>query len=151
MKKFILILLGLIFTASSAYALKSNYQNIPAGIYTCQGTKTTCVIYKQKNGEITLDKKCDEKLTDSYSKYAPMIQRKRCKFEPDPNKYYLCEFADSKCDVILNPSAARVSCTNPKKAIPKGMRIIIDQKVLQFAKEGKCKDLFPDPVEETKK
>ena len=56
MKKFILILLGLTFTTSSAYALKTHYENIPYGEYKCSENNEICTIYKYKTGEITLNK-----------------------------------------------------------------------------------------------
>ena len=148
MKKFILLLLGITFTTTSAYGLLSHYKNIPAGIYTCQENGTTCIIHKQKNGTINIAKNCGENLSDPTSKYAPMIKRNKCKVEPDPNKFYKCEFADSTCDVLITPNSTRVTCKNndkeKRKNLPLVQQIIIDQKVLQFAREGKCQELYTE-------
>ena len=148
MKKFILLLLGITFTTTSAYGLLSHYKNIPAGIYTCQKNETTCIIHKQKDGTITIAKNCGEDLSDPTSKYAPMIKRNKCKVEPDPNRFFKCEFADSTCNVIITPNSSKVTCKNNnpnKKEKPSlAQQISIDQKVLQFAREGKCRELYTE-------
>ncbi len=147
MKKIILLLLVITFTTTSAYALKSHYKNIPAGIYTCQENNTTCIIHKQKDGKITIAKNCGENLSDSTSKYAPIIKRNKCKMEPDPNQFFKCEFADSICDVLITPNSSKVTCkTNDKtqKKLSISQQISLDQKVIQFAREGKCQELYTE-------
>ena len=156
MKKFILILLGIILTTTVAFAAKDNYKNLPAGIYTCPEEGIPCTIHKQKDGKFVFDENCKEKITDSFSKYAPMIKRKQCQYVPDPNQYYSCEFADATCSVLITPNSARVGCTrkdkDKDKKISRVQRLAFDQKVLQFAKEGKCRNLYPEPpAEEPKK
>ena len=152
MKKFILILLGLTFTTSSAYALKTHYENIPYGEYKCSENNEICTIYKYKTGEITFSRECLEDIHSTISTYAPKIKRNKCQALTDSTKYYIYEFADTKCNVILYPHSTSVSCMDKKKQnIPTEQRVRLNNKVIQFAKEGKCRDMYPTPQAESSK
>ncbi len=145
MKKLILILLGLIFTTTTTFALIDHYRVIPAGVYKCQEGELTCIIHKSKKGELKFNKHCQEKLTDPQSKYASMIKRNQCKVLPDPNKYYVCEFADTKCQVTYSNKSSKVSCSKSKgkKKLTTTQYKEINTKVLELARQGQCRDLYP--------
>jgi hypothetical protein len=145
MKKFILLLLVITFTTTSAYALKSHYNKMPAGEYRCAEGGETCIINKYKNGEITFNEHCLEDETSTISKYAPQIKRNNCKILPDPAKYYVCEFADTKCWVTFYPSRSKVACKPPKnkKLTPEKTKAI-NARVEALAREGKCRELYTE-------
>ena len=150
MKKLILILLGLTFTTPSAYALKSHYDKMPAGEYRCKEGQSVCRINKFRTGEISFSDSCLEDETSMISKYAPQIKRNQCEVLPDPTKYYICEFADSKCWVTMYPANTQVSCTHPKnKNLTQEQIVKINSKVESFARAGQCRDLYP-PEESSK-
>ena len=107
---------------------------------------------RYKTGEITFSRECLEDIHSTISTYAPRIKRNQCQALPDSTKYYICEFADTKCNVILYPHSTNVSCMDKKKQnIPTEQRVRLNNKVIQFAKEGKCRDMYPTPQAESSK
>ena len=145
MKKFILLFLGITFTTTSAYGLLSHYEKFPAAEYRCPEDQETCVINKYKNGEMTFSAHCQEDIDSPISKYLPKIKRNQCKILPDPAKYYVCEFADTKCWVTFYPSKNKIACKTPKnKKLTTEQIRTLNARVETFAREGKCRELYTE-------
>ena len=144
MKKIVITTLGIVLTTTSAMALIDHYVTIPAGEYHCpEQNKKTCIINKYKTGDMVYGSDCLEDQYSSVSKYAPMIKRGECQILPDPGKYYLCEFADAKCNVNIFSSRTAISCTNQKKAVNYQVdRSYATHKILQAAQTGQCQDRY---------
>ena len=146
MKKIVLCLFGIIFTASSAFALVDHYKSIAAGQYLCpEAERQTCIINKYKTGEVHFGRECLEGKKSKVSKYAPMIKRGECRVAPDPGKYFICEYADSKCFIIKYAAQDKVSCTSKKKQeMTKEQRKAMVSKIRQDIAAGNCRPMYPD-------
>ena len=144
MKKIVLATLGIVLTATSATALIDHYKTIPAGEYRCpEQDDTTCKINIYKTGDIVFGTDCVEDQYSTASKYAPMIKRNQCQVLPDPGKYYLCEFADAKCNVNVFASRTAISCINNKNSTNyTADRSYVNHKILQAVQTGQCKERY---------
>lgn len=153
MKKFILLLAGILFTTTSAFALIDHYKTFKAGKYICpESGNMSCEILKDKNGDLHFSEDCLEVKDSKFSKYAPMINRGQCRFFEDTSRYYVCEFADATCDVSMFEKTSSVSCTVKKNLnLSQQESIKINSKVLRFAEEGKCREKYPADKSKIKK
>lgn len=152
MKKLLLVIFGIALTTTSAFALVDHYKTFKAGKYTCpESDNRTCVIHKYKTEDIEFEQDCFEDKDSRMPKYAPMIKRGQCKYSEDKNKYYVCEFADAKCEVIFS-NTTKISCSTKKTLTLTPLeQEKISKKITNFAKEGKCREMFPsEPVKTSK-
>lgn len=149
MKNFLMTICTLFLVAGAVYAMGSAYMSLKYGTYTCPEGKTTCRIDKLKNGELNFSEQCKETSEKmGSSKYAPMIKLGRCKYVPDTNKYYSCEYADARCTVILySDSRTQTACST---SLANNMKITSEQRskiydrVTADAKNGNCQELYAE-------
>lgn len=154
MKKLLLVIFGIALTTTSAFALVDHYKTFKAGKYTCpESNNRTCVIHKYKTEDIEFEQDCFEDKDSQMSKYAPMIKRGQCKYSEDKNKYYVCEFADAQCEVYFLANTTRVACSSKIKSNTNtNQKNFASDKVINFAQEGKCREMFPsEPVKNQEK
>lgn len=128
MKKFILLIVGIFVATNAVFAIiLDDFQGIKPGTYKCQ-QKTefanTCIVTLYKHGGRSFSNCSDDKKA-----VADMIKNNKCKFEPDKNKYYSCQFAEGSCKVTIGEEGHSVSCmgNTPSTA-----------EVLEQAKSNKC-------------
>ena len=147
MKNFLMTICTLFLVAGAVYAMGSAYMSLKYGTYTCPEGKTTCKIDKLKNGDLIFSEQCKE-ISEKMgsSKYAPMIKLGKCKYVPNTNKYYSCEYADARCTVILfSDNRTQTSCTTNmvnNVQITSEQRSKIYERVAADAKNGNCQELY---------
>ena len=134
MKKIILIILPILILSAPANA----FEMLARGTFTCTYTQDkqqkTCAMHSDGRGTVFFNGDCE-----AVDNEVQFVKQNTCTHNRSATKSYICDYADTTCGVTFYGNGANTVSCNNKKNFQYENKFETTDKVIEQAKNGKCR------------